>query len=95
VGHLLQSDSNSKKVNDLPGNGGVPSSVPVAALVGHLAPSDLLTPDELAERLKVPKSWVYKQSARHGPDSIPVLRCGMYLRFSWPEVCAWLRSIKA
>jgi hypothetical protein len=55
-------------------------------------PQDILTPQELAKRLKLPLSWVYKQSARSGQDSIPVLRCGMYLRFSWPEVCAWLRS---
>jgi len=58
----------------------------------RLEPGDVLTPQELAKRLKVPLSWVYKQSARHGPDCIPVLRCGMYLRFSWPEVYAWLRS---
>jgi len=55
-------------------------------------PQDILTPQELAKRLKVPLSWVYKQSARRGPESIPVLRCGMYLRFSWPDVCSWLRS---
>jgi hypothetical protein len=55
-------------------------------------PQDILTPQELAKRLKLPLSWVYKQSARSGPGSIPVLRCGMYLRFSWPEVCGWLRS---
>lgn len=58
----------------------------------RVEPGDVLTPQELAKRLKVPLSWIYKQSARHGPDSIPVLRCGMYLRFSWPEVCVWLRS---
>jgi hypothetical protein len=58
----------------------------------RVEPGDVLTPQELAKRLKVPLSWIYKQSARHGPDSIPVLRCGMYLRFSWPEVCIWLRS---
>ena len=94
MGHLLESERNSKKNNVLPQNGSVPSGVPGNALVGRLEPSDLLTPDELAERLKVPKSWVYKQSARHGPASIPVLRCGMYLRFCWPEVCAWLRNGK-
>jgi hypothetical protein len=58
----------------------------------RLEPGDILTPQELAKRLKVPLSWVYKQSARHDAGSIPVLRCGMYLRFSWPEVCAWLHS---
>ena len=50
---------------------------------------DFDTPEELAERLKVPVSWVYKKSAA---SAFPVLRCGRYLRFSWPEVCAWLRE---
>lgn len=60
-----------------------------------LRPEEILTPEELAERLKVPISWLYKKTARHGPKSIPVLRCGRYLRFSWPDVCAWLRSNQA
>ena len=54
-----------------------------------LEAGDILTPEELAQRLKVPLSWIYKKSAANG---MPVLRCGHYLRFSWPEVCAWLRS---
>jgi hypothetical protein len=57
-----------------------------------LNPAEILTPQELAERLKVPLSWVYKQSAKPGPKTIPVLRCGHYLRFAWPDVCEWLRS---
>jgi excisionase family DNA binding protein len=52
-------------------------------------PADILTPAELAKRLKLPLSWVYKQSAK---GSIPVLRCGGYLRFDWTAVSAWLRS---
>jgi hypothetical protein len=47
---------------------------------------------QLAERLQVPLSWVYKKSAVRGPQAIPILRCGRYLRFCWPDVCAWLRS---
>jgi excisionase family DNA binding protein len=52
-------------------------------------PADILTPPELAKRLKVPLSWVYKQSAK---GSIPVLRCGQYLRFDWSAVSEWLRT---
>ena len=66
------------------------AAVPVSQF--RLEPGDILTPQELAKRLKVPLSWVYKKSAPHAPDSLPVLRCGMYLRFSWPDVCAWLHS---
>ena len=48
---------------------------------GHTA--ELLTPEDLADRLKVPLSWVYEQS-RQG--NIPTHRIGRYLRFSLTEV---------
>jgi hypothetical protein len=56
---------------------------------GPLEASDILTPEQLATRLQLPLSWVYKKSAESG---MPVLHCGRYLRFAWPEVCAWLRN---
>ncbi len=59
-----------------------------------IEPSDILTPQELAERLKVPVSWVYAKSRAGGKHDrpLPLLRCGRYLRFSWLDVSAWLRS---
>jgi excisionase family DNA binding protein len=50
---------------------------------GHGA--ELFTPEELAERMKLPVSWVYEQS-RQG--NIPTHRIGRYLRFSLVEVLA-------
>lgn len=47
---------------------------------GH---NELFTPEELAERMKLPVSWVYEQS-RQG--NIPTHRLGRYLRFSLTEV---------
>ncbi len=47
--------------------------------------SNLLTPEELADRLKVPLSWVYEQS-RLG--NIPTHRLGRYIRFDLHEVLA-------
>lgn len=47
----------------------------------------ILTPKQLAERLQVPVSWVYKQKG-----SMPVLKCGKYLRFDWQAVVEWLRN---
>ena len=67
-----------------------PKLAAMPANTQRLEASDILTPEQLAERLQVPKSWVYKKAAQ--PGSIPVIRCGRYLRFSWPDVCAWLRS---
>ena len=72
--------------------GAAPKLAVIPASPTRLEPGDILTPQELAQRLKVPLSWIYKKSAANG---MPVLRCGHYLRFSWPDVCAWLRSINA
>jgi hypothetical protein len=60
---------------------------------GHF---ELLTPVELAERLKVPTSWVRERTRSrdlNGNDAIPHLRLGRYIRFQWgsPELEAWLR----
>jgi hypothetical protein len=60
----------------------------------RLEPGDILTPEQLAKRLQVGVNWVYEKSrsrGKHG-NPLPVLRCGRYLRFSWPDVCSWLRS---
>ena len=61
-------------------------------MTNAIQPDDILTPVELAKRLKLPLSWVYKQTARKGNGSIPVLRCGLYLRFDWIAVSEWLRK---
>ena len=61
----------------------------------NLDAKDILTVIELAKRLKVPPSWVYEKSRARGQfagEPLPVLRCGKYLRFSWPDVVEWLRA---
>jgi len=60
----------------------------------RLDPSDILTPTELAERLKVSTSWVFEQT-RHraklrNDKPLPVIRLGKYLRFSWEQVSQWM-----
>src|SRR5437016_122521 len=50
----------------------------------------LLTPNELAARLKVSRFWIYEKLRRR--DGFPHFRCGRYLRFSWPAVLAWLTA---
>jgi predicted DNA-binding transcriptional regulator AlpA len=59
-----------------------------------IEPEQILTPEQLAERLQVAVSWVYEKSRARGKHGspLPVLRCGRYLRFSWPDVCAWMRA---
>ena len=59
-----------------------------------VSPSDILTPQELCKRLKVPETWVFEKTRRRASNKnpIPALRIGRYLRFDWGEVSVWLRS---
>jgi hypothetical protein len=60
-----------------------------------LKPEDILTPEELAQRLKVSIGWIYEKSRLRGKYNgtpLPCLRMGRYLRFVWPEVVDWMRK---
>jgi len=50
----------------------------------------LLTPREVAEMLRVPISWVYERTRRHGTARLPHLKIGKYLRFRKEDVLGWL-----
>jgi excisionase family DNA binding protein len=50
----------------------------------------LLTAQELAEALRVRLSWVYGESRKSGPGSIPQIRVGKYVRFRLADVLNWL-----
>lgn len=62
------------------------------------APIEILTPQQLAERLQVKPSWVYEQtrnrSGVRNPDPLPHIKMGLYLRFDWRDVRAWLERQK-
>ena len=51
----------------------------------------LLTAEEIAEQLGVPKGWPLEQ-ARAG--NIPHVRLGRYVRFDEDDVTAWVESLK-
>ena len=53
---------------------------------------DIITPEELATRLKVPESWVYEKTRGRCRKPIPCLRLGRYVRFDWLAVAAWLTT---
>jgi hypothetical protein len=44
----------------------------------------LWTPEALAGFLGVPVGWVYKRTRKNGPDKIPHIKLGKYVRFN-PE----------
>ncbi len=55
------------------------------------SPSKLLTPQELAEWLQVPLSWVYDRTRKSGPEKLPFYKIGKYLRFVEDEVIDYLK----
>jgi len=50
----------------------------------------LLTVDELAAILRVPKSWIYSHQ-----DQLPTVRLGRYVRFKRSEIESFLDQQKA
>jgi len=55
-------------------------------------PTDILTPAELAARLKVRPGWVYEQLRATRKNPLPAFHVGRFLRFSWAAVCAWIQG---
>lgn len=55
-----------------------------------LPPARLLAITEVAELLGVPKSFIYRRTARGHDDPIPHYRIGSHLRFALDEVEGWI-----
>ncbi len=53
---------------------------------------ELLTHEEIAERLKVPASWVYEKTRKRCVNPIPSIPMGRYIRFDWDAVVKWLEE---
>lgn len=60
----------------------------------QMDPTNILTPDELAERLKTSRSWVFEMTRKRQRNPIPHYKIGRYLRFNWETVCAWMEDSK-
>ena len=59
-----------------------------------VSPEELLTIDELAVRLKVPKSWIYTHTRGRTKCRLPYIKLGKYLRFRLPDVYAYLEKLR-
>jgi predicted DNA-binding transcriptional regulator AlpA len=61
-------------------------------------PMEILTPEQLAQRLQAKRSWVYEQTRYRADvrnaDPLPFIKLGLYLRFDWKDVLAWLERQK-
>ena len=56
---------------------------------------ELLTGDELCRKLKIKKSFLYAPVRRKGPDAVPCVRIGKYLRYRLPDVMSWIEKNQA
>jgi len=52
----------------------------------------LLTADELCRKLKIKKSFIYASCRRKGPDAIPCIMIGKYLRYDLQAVKGWIEK---
>lgn len=53
---------------------------------------DLLLPIDMAKILSVKPSWLYRQTMKKGPGTIPRVMVGKYLRFKKSEVLSWVEQ---
>ena len=53
-------------------------------------PTPFLTIEEVAELMKVPKSFIYRRTCRGHDDPIPSFRFGGHLRFRLDEIQDWI-----
>ena len=56
-----------------------------------MSPNELITAQELAKRLNVQVSWIYRRT-RLGQEAIPHIKMGKYVRFDWVEVLEFLKD---
>ena len=56
-----------------------------------MIPSELITAKELAKRLNVQVSWIYRRT-RLGQEAIPHVKMGKYVRFDWEEVVRFYKD---
>jgi excisionase family DNA binding protein len=56
---------------------------------------EILTPEEVAKRLKVKVSWIYEKRRPRAKNPIPCLPLGRYMRFDWNRVLKWLNGLAA
>lgn len=53
---------------------------------------NFLSVKELADKLNVPKSWIYSRTRETGPEAIPLIKVGKYCRFVLADVIGWMEK---
>ena len=56
-----------------------------------MSSNELITATELAKRLNVPVSWIYRRTCL-GQEAIPHVKMGKYVRFDWEAVVRFYKA---
>jgi hypothetical protein len=67
-------------------------SVGDAGTAASFNPADLISLEQLAERLHVEVAWVREKVRRRSPNPIPCFNVGRHLLFDWGQVSEWIRN---
>lgn len=62
-----------------------PSVIPM-----NTGEDEFMTGDELCRKLRIKKSFLYAPVRRKGPDAVPCIRIGKYLRYDLQAVKQWI-----
>ncbi len=54
--------------------------------------NEILTPEELAQRLKVSVGWIKEKTRSRNRNPIPHIPMGRFVRFEWNAVVVWLEK---
>ncbi len=52
----------------------------------------LMTVEQVAARLQVPLSWIYRRTMRAAENRLPVTKIGKYNRVRESDLEAWIKS---
>ncbi|MGA3279901.1 MAG: helix-turn-helix domain-containing protein [Smithella sp.] len=58
--------------------------------VQEVTGKELVTINEMAEKLKVKPSWLYFRTMQIGKDAIPRVKVGKYIRLNPDDVMRWI-----
>jgi len=64
------------------------------ASTGGNGTSRLLSVDDVASLLNVPRKWVYRRVGLKPPDGIPYLKVGKYLRFRESDLSKYIERLR-
>jgi len=81
---------NKSTTNPLENPSAIPVKVRGAMQTTENDSDELLTGEAICQKLKIKKSFLYAPCRRKGPDAIPCIRIGKYLRYDLKSVREWI-----